>query len=191
MMYDRMIQLMGMASEDAPVANHEPELRDALVRCARYKLTVTSSGRWIDSAGVYGTVDFKIEAPIRLTFAKPHGYEHFLEGEAGPTSQSLTFVDYACWKLESSHAGTPFLGRLTDLTFNSRTNAPMRVKLEMRAVELFAVISCTSKKRGTKTLEHEAVHITWGIGHNKERHGAVYTIKDMKPGSYPKLFAFD
>lgn len=189
--YDKTVQVMNWASEDSAAANHEPELREALVRCARYKLTVTSSGRWIDSAGVYGTVDFKIEAPIRLTFAQPHGFEHYLEGEAGPTSQSLTFVDYACWKFERSYAGTPFLGRLTDMTFNSRTNEPMKVKLEMRAVELFAVISCTSKKRGTKTLEHEAVRITWGISHNKERHGAVYTLKDLKPGSYPKIFSFD
>ena len=77
------------------------------------------------------------------------------------------------------------------MTFNSRSNTPMKVKLEMRAVELFAVISCTSKRRGTKTLEHAAVRITWGIGHNTERHGAVHTLKDMKPGTYPKIFSFD
>lgn len=191
MQYDKTMQIMGWAPEDSPAANHEPELRDALVRCGRYKLTVTSKGKWIDSAGVYGTVDFKIEAPIRLTFSQPHGYGHFLEGEAGPTSQSLTFVDYACWKFERSYAGTPFLGRLTDLTFSSRTNEPTKVKLEMRAVELFAVISCTSKNLGTKTLDHEVVGVTWGIGHKKERNVAVYTLKDMKPGNYPKIFSRD
>ncbi len=191
MQYDKTMLIMGWAPEDSPAANHEPELRDALVRCGRYKLTVTSSGKWIDSAGVYGTVDFRIEAPIRLTFSEPHGYAHYLEGEAGPTSQLLTFVDYACWKFERSYAGTPFLGRLTDMTFNSRTNEPMKVKLQMRAVELFAVISCTSKNTGTKTLDHEAVHITWGIAHSKERNGAVYTLKDMKPGGYPKIFSRD
>lgn len=189
--YDKMRQLAALDPEGSAAANHEPELRDALVRCGRYKLTVTSSGRWVDPAGVYGTVDFKIEAPIRLTFSKPTGYEHLLEGEAGPLSQSLTFVDYACWKFERSYAGTPFLGRLTDMTFNLNTSAPIKVKLEMRAVELFAVISCTSKNLGTKTLDHEVVSVTWGIGHKKERNVAVYTLKDMKPGRYPKIFSRD
>ncbi len=189
--HDKMVQVLRLADEDSSEANHEPELRNALVACGRYKLTVVSSGKWKDSAGVYGTVDFKIEAPIRLTFSQPSGFEHYLEGEAGPTSQKLTFVDEACWKLDGSRAGMPFLGRLTDLTFNSRTSEPIKVLLKMRAVQLFAIISCTSKKRGKKTLDHEAVHITWGIGHQKQRNGSVYTIKDMKPGRYPKLFTYD
>ncbi len=78
---------------------------------------------------------------------------------------------------------------LSDLIFD-RNHAPKRVVLSMRAPEIFAVTSCTSKKRGTKTLESPVSESTWCIAHAGNRRGKVYVLETMKAGPHPRLFSY-
>jgi hypothetical protein len=158
-------------------------------RCGRYKLTVQAKGHWVDGVGVYGDVDFKVEVPIRIKFSGEDTLSYSLVGEAPATDVNITFVDYACWVLETYRQGAPMQARLTDLTFD-KDHAPKRVTLAMKGPELFAVTSCTSKKRGKKTIESPVSESTWGIAHAGNRSGPGYVLKTLKAGSHPKLFSY-
>lgn len=168
---------------------HEAELRAAMEQCGRYKLTVQAMGHWVDGVGVYGDVGFKVEVPIRLKFAGSDVFSFSLFGEAPATDVNITFVDYACWVLETYRQGAPMQAKLTDLIFD-KDHAPKRVTLAMKGPELFAVTSCTSKKRGKKTIESPVSESTWGIAHAGNRSGPGYILKTMKAGSHPKLFSY-
>lgn len=190
LLYQRMSILLG-AMDDSSLLDPAKisAIRAALERCGRYKLTVQAKGNWKDGVGVYGDVDFKVEVPIRLTFSGDGYLSYALIGEAPATDVNITFVDYACWVLDSYRQAGPMLAKLTDLTFDN-DNAPKRVTLAMKGPELFAVTSCTSKKRGKKTIESPVSESTWGIAHARNRSGPGYVLQTMKAGSHPKLFSY-
>lgn len=191
--FRRMAQLAGPKGADTPeneMDGIDPEVRAAMERCGRYKLTVQAKGHWIDGVGVYGDVNFKVEVPIRIKFTfsdNIFGYE--LEGEAPATDVHLTFVDYACWKFDRARQGAPMKAKITNLVFD-KDHAPKRVTLAMRAPELFAVTSCVSKKRGKKTVESPVSETSWGIAHAGNRSGPGYLLQTMKAGAHPKLFSY-
>lgn len=190
LLFERMRILMGMTKGESFL---DPEksaaLRAAMERCGRYKLTVQAKGHWVDGVGVYGDVDFKVEVPIRIKFSGDSILSYALLGEAPATDVNVTFVDYACWVLDSYRQGAPMQAKLTDLTFD-KDHAPKRVTLAMKGPELFAVTSCTSKKRGKKTIESPVSESTWGIAHARNRAGPGYVLQTMKAGSHPKLFSY-
>ncbi len=191
--YRRVLQRAGAKGSDTPESEMDgidPAVRAAMERCGRYKLTVQANGRWEDGVGVYGEVGFKVEVPIRLKFTfSDNIWEYELVGEAPATDVNITFVDYACWVLETYRQGAPMMAKLTDLTFD-KDHAPKRVTLAMKGPELFAVTSCTSKKRGKKTIESPVSESTWGIAHARNRSGPGYILQTMKAGSHPKLFSY-
>jgi hypothetical protein len=190
--FRRMAQLQGLKGADTPADEMngiDDGVRAAMERCGRYKLTVEAKGHWEDGVGVYGDVDFKVEVPIRLTFTDPNLFSYSLVGEAPATDVNITFVDYACWVLETFRQGAPMQVRLTDFIFG-KDHAPKRVTLAMKGPELFAVTSCTSKKRGKKTIESPVSESTWGIAHARNRSGPGYILQTMKAGAHPKLFSY-
>lgn len=190
MLYERMRLLLGMANGERFLdPKKDAALRTAMERCGRYKLTVQAKGHWVDGVGVYGDVDFKVDVPIRIKFSGEDTLSYSLVGEAPATDVNITFVDYACWVLETYRQGAPMQARLTDLTFD-KDHAPKRVTLAMKGPELFAVTSCTSKKRGKKTIESPVSESTWGIAHAGNRSGPGYVLKTLKAGSHPKLFSY-
>lgn len=190
MLYERMRLLLGMANGDRFLdPKKDAALRAAMERCGRYKLTVQAKGHWVDGVGVYGDVDFKADVPIRIKFSGEDTLSYSLVGEAPATDVNITFVDYACWVLETYRQGAPMQAKLTDLTFD-KDHAPKRVTLAMKGPELFAVTSCTTKKRGKKTIESPVSESTWGIAHAGNRSGPGYVLKTMKAGSHPKLFSY-
>lgn len=184
------ISATGADTREEDMNGIDPEVRAAMERCGRYKLTVQANGRWEDGVGVYGEVGFKVEVPIRLKFSFSDViWEYELIGEAPATDVNITFVDYACWVLDTYRQGAPMQARLTDLTF-VKDHAPKRVTLAMKGPELFAVTSCTSKKRGKKTIESPVSESSWGIAHARNRAGTGYILQTMKAGSHPKLFSY-
>ena len=191
--FRRMAQLQGSKGADTPeneMDGIDPEVRAAMERCGRYKLTVQAKGHWIDGVGVYGDVNFKVEVPIRIKFTfSDNVFEYELVGEAPATDVNLTFVDYACWKLDRARQGAPMLAKISSFVFD-KDHAPKRVTLAMRAPELFAVTSCVSKKRGKKTVESPVSETSWGIAHAGNRSGPGYLLQTMKAGSHPKLFSY-
>jgi hypothetical protein len=191
--YRRILQNLSATGADTPekdMNSIDPEVRAAMERCGRYKLTVQAKGHWVDGVGVYGDVNFKVEVPIRLKFTFSDSiWEYELVGEAPATDVNITFVDYACWELETYRQGAPMQVRLTDLVFDNE-HTPKRVTLAMKGPQLFAVTSCTSKKRGKKTIESPVSESTWGIAHAANRSGPGYLLKTMKAGSHPKLFSY-
>lgn len=189
-LFQRSLALVGATeSGEGFLGSYAPEIMAAMERCGRYKLTVQAKGHWIDGVGVYGDVNFKVEVPIRLKFTDGDLFSYALIGEAPATDVNITFVDYACWVLETYRQGAPMQAKLTDLTFD-KDHAPKRVTLFMKGPELFAVTSCTSKKRGKKTIESPVSESTWGISHAGNRSGPGYILKTMKAGSHPKLFSY-
>lgn len=189
--YERMRLMLAFTSEEAAFLGPEKvaAMKAAMERCGRYKLTVQAKGHWVDGVGVYGDVDFKVEVPIRIKFSGIDMFYFSLVGEAHATDVNITFVDYACWVLETYRQGSPMQAKLTDLIFD-KDHAPKRVTLAMKGPELFAVTSCTSKKRGKKTIESPVSESTWGIAHAGNRSGPGYILKTMKAGSHPKLFSY-
>ena len=186
--YERQRQLVGITVEATADPVRSAELRAAMEACGRYKLTVQASGQWKDNAGVYGTTAYKVEVPIRLKFSNPDQLTYTLEGEGPPTAQNVTFVDYACWKLDSSHAGAPMLARLQSLEFRA-DHTPLRVDLKLRAAEVMAVITCPTN-RLKKTIENDVAWVVWADAHRKERAGRGFRLKTMKAGSHPKIFSY-
>ncbi|WP_374370746.1 hypothetical protein [Tabrizicola sp.] len=186
--YDRQRQLVGISGEAVADPARSAELRAAMEACGRYKLTVNASGQWKDNAGVYGTTAYKIEVPIRLQFTNPDLLTYTLEGEGPPTAQSVTFVDYACWKLDSSHGGAPMLARLQSLEFRD-DHTPLRVDLKLRAAEVMAVITCPTN-RFRKTIENDVAWVVWAVAHRKDRVDRGFGLKTMKAGSHPKIFTY-
>ncbi len=189
--YQRMVQaalMHGVESSAAELSGIHPAVRDAMTRCGRYKLTVKASGRWEDSAGVYGTTEYQIEVPIRLTFSDPDNLIYALEGEGAPTSQNVTFVDYACWKLDRSYAAKPMQVKLESLAFRS-DHSPLRVEVNMRAAAVMAVVTCPTN-RFRKTIENDVAWVVWAVAHRKDRVGRGFVLKTMKAGSHPKIFSY-
>lgn len=186
-LYERMRALLGVAGDSevldpAMVA----ALRAAMERCGRYKLTVKSSGRWEDEAGVYGTVEYTIDVPIRLTFTDPGYTSYTLEGEAGPTSHNVTYVDPATKdKLEAVNINDPLLARLRNLEFRG-DHRPLRVELSMRPLQMTEVIQVD----GYGSLEQDSAAVLWEIAHRRDRSGSVFNLRLMKPGSHPKIFLY-
>jgi hypothetical protein len=191
--FRRMAQLQGPKGVDTPadeMNGMDDKVRAAMERCGRYKLTVQAKGHWEDGVGVYGDVDFKVEVPIRLVWTGgADNFNYRLDGEAPATDVNITFVDYACWVLETYRQGAPMQAKLTDLTFD-KDFAPKRVTLAMKGPQLFAVTSCTSKKRGKKTIESPVSESTWGIAHARNRSGPGYILQTMKAEAHPKLFSY-
>lgn len=186
--YERQRQLTGITAEAAADPKRSAELRAAMEACGRYKLSAKASGRWEDSAGVYGTTEYTVDVPIRLKFSNPDTLTYTLEGEGSPTAQNVTFVDYACWKLDRSYAAKPMLARLQSLEFRA-DHSPLRVELNMRAVALMAVITCPTN-RFRKTIENDVAWTTWAVAHRKDRAGWSFVLKTMKAGSHPKIFTY-
>lgn len=186
--YERQRQLVGVSGEAIADPQRSAELRAAMEACGRYKLTAKASGRWEDNAGVYGTTAYKVDVPIRLQFTNPDTLTYTLEGEGPPTAQDVTFVDYACWKLDSSHGGAPMLARLQSLEFRA-DHTPLRVDLKMRAAEVMAVITCPTN-RFKKTIENDVSWVVWAVAHRKDRVGRGFGLKTMKAGSHPKIFSY-
>lgn len=186
--YERQRQLIGVSGEAEADPKRSAELRAAMEACGRYKLTVDASGQWKDNAGVYGTTAYKVEVPIRLQFTNPDLLTYTLEGEGPPTGQSVTFVDYACWKLDSSHGGAPMLARLQSLEFRA-DHTPLRLDLKMRAAEVMAVVTCPTN-RFKKTIENDVAWVVWAVAHRKDRVGRGFGLKTMKAGSHPKIFTY-
>jgi hypothetical protein len=189
-LFQRSLALVGASAEGMDfLGDFAPEIMAAMERCGRYKLTVQAKGHWEDGVGVYGDVDFKVEVPIRLKFTDGDLFSYTLVGEAPATDVNITFVDYACWVLETYRQGAPMQAKLTSLVFDN-DHAPKRVTLAMKGPELFAVTSCTSKKRGKKTIESPVSESTWGIAHARNRSGPGYILQTMKAGAHPKLFSY-
>lgn len=186
--YERQRQLVGVSGEAVADPKRSAELRAAMEACGRYKLTAQASGRWEDNAGVYGTTEYTVDVPIRLKFSNPDTLTYTLEGEGAPTAQNVTFVDYACWKLDRSYAKKPMLARLQSLEFRT-DHSPLRVELNIRAVELMAVITCPTN-RFRKTIENDVAWTTWAVAHRKDRAGWSFVLKTMKAGSHPKIFSY-
>jgi hypothetical protein len=189
--YERMRVMLAFTSDEAAFLGPEKvaAMKAAMERCGRYKLTVQARGHWEDGVGVYGDVDFKVEVPIRIKFSGDDMFYFDLVGEAPATDVNITFVDYACWVLDTYRQGAPMKAQLTDLVFDSAHGAK-RVKLTMRGPQLFAVTSCTSKKRGKKTIESPVSESTWGIAHSGNRRGKVYVLETMKGGPHPRIFTY-
>lgn len=189
-LFQRSLALVAATTEGQVfLGDYAPEVMAAMERCGRYKLTVQAKGHWVDGVGVYGDVDFKVEVPIRVKFSGADIFSYELFGEAPATDVNITFVDYACWVLDSYRQGAPMQAKLTDLIFD-KDHSPKRVTLAMKGPELFAVTSCTTKKRGKKTIESPVSESTWGIAHAGNRSGPGYVLKTMKAGSHPKLFSY-
>lgn len=189
--YRRMVQsalMHGVESSVEELSGIDSAVRDAMTRCGRYKLTVNASGRWEDNAGVYGTTAYKVEVPIRLQFTNPDQLTYTLEGEGPPTGLGVTFVDYACWRLDRSHGGAPMQVHLQSLEFRS-DHTPLRVDLRMRAAEVMAVVTCPTN-RFKKTIENDVSWVVWAVAHRKDRVGRGFALKTMKPGSHPKIFTY-
>jgi hypothetical protein len=184
-LYERMRALLGMTGEgDVLDPAMVAAIRAAMERCGRYKLTVRASGRWEDEAGVYGTAEYTIDVPIRLTFTDAGYMSYILEGEAGPTSHNVTFVDYACWKLDAVRVDAPMLARLRNIEFR-KDNSPLRVEVSMRPLKLTEVVSCNDSSG-----EQEAASVIWEIAHQRELAGSVFNLRLMKPVSHPKIFRY-
>lgn len=188
MAYERQRQLIGISGEAVVDPGRKDALRAAMEACGRFKLTAKASGKWEDSAGVYGTTEYTVDVPIRLKFSSPDRLDYTLEGEGAPTSQNVTFVDYACWKLDRSYAAKPMQAKLQSLEFRE-DHSPLRVELNMRAVELMAVITCPTNKF-KKTIENDVAWTSWAVAHLKERKGWSFVLKTMKAGSHPKIFTY-
>lgn len=189
MAYDRQRQLIGVdGTNDSGIAARMDQLRTAMAACGRYKLTVEASGQWKDNAGVYGTTAYKVDVPIRLQFTNPDFLTYTLEGEGPPMAQNVTFVDYACWKLDSSHGGAAMLARLQSLEFDA-DNKPLRVDLKLRAAEVMAVITCPTN-RFKKTIENDVAWVVWAVAHRKDRVGRGFGLKELKANSHPKIFTY-
>lgn len=187
--FERQRVLLGLVSDNDPFLDggYAEQVRAAMERCGRFKLTVKADGKWKDGAGVSGTTAYKIEVPIRIKFHGEDLFSYSLEGEAAPTEQTVTFVDEACWKLDRSYADQPMKAVLQGLEFR-QDHTPLRVTLNMRAVELMAVVTCP-KNKFRKTIEHDVAWSVWGVAHIRERTGWSFTLKTMKAGSHPKIFS--
>jgi len=187
--YDRQRQLhwlLGEAQADARTF----ELRKAMEDCGRFKLSATSKGTWKDTADIHGDVDFKAAVQIRVEFRSSADLYFDLLGRGPATEVNVTYFDKACWKFESFRQDAMMEAKMTDMVFQPETHAPLRVTLTLRPPKLVAVTTCTSKKRGTKTMDSPVSDNTWAIAHKAHRKGKFYELKTMKAGTYPRIFNY-
>ena len=93
--YRRILQNLSATGANTPEEDMngiDPEVRAAMERCGRYKLTAQAKGHWVDGVGVYGDVSFKVEVPIRIKFSFSDSiWEYELVGEAPATDVNITF----------------------------------------------------------------------------------------------------
>jgi hypothetical protein len=189
--FERQRQLLLVAGESAvDWSQVEAQVRAALERCGRFKLDITASGQWRDPSGVNGTLSFRVEVPMRLTFTAPTGFAHLIEGEAPASAINATFVDSQCWKPDSFRNGKPMLARVHTYEFRQNIHLPGKLELRATAPEIIAQLSCVGDKM-SHNIEAPMSPMLWAVAHQKDLNGEVFKLAKFKAGDHPNLWEME